>query len=260
VMEYVEGTDLEELVPKGGPLPVALACELAWQVASALSEAHAHGLVHRDIKPSNVLVTAGGEAKLLDFGLAQDFRCRLTEPGVLMGTLDYMAPEQAHDAAKVDIRADLYGLGGVLYWCLTGQPPFPPQGPAPLEIARRLTQAPPSVRTRRPEVPASLDAVLNRLLAPGPDDRYATPQPGMRALAPVPGQAAPAALTDPAGPENDWTGAGGRPARLLLVDDEAGIRMLCRHVLRGPGLEIDEAASGAEALVVASDKAYDLVL
>jgi response regulator RpfG family c-di-GMP phosphodiesterase len=261
VMEYVEGTDLEDLVPARGPLPVALACDLAWQVASALSEAHAHGLVHRDIKPSNVLVTARHEAKLLDFGLAQDFRCRLTEPGVLLGTLDYMAPEQAHDAHTVDIRADLYGLGGVLHWCLTGQPPFPPQGTAPAEIARRLTQPPPKARALRSEVPGALDHILARLLAPQPDDRYATPQAVMRALAPFRGEVAPAALIAAPVPVGEGkVTAEGRPSRLLLVDDEAGIRLLCRHVLRSLGAEIDEAATGGAALAAAAARPYDLVL
>jgi response regulator RpfG family c-di-GMP phosphodiesterase/serine/threonine protein kinase len=257
VMEYVEGTDLEEMVLDGGPLPVALACDLAWQVASGLAEAHAHGLVHRDIKPSNVLVTAHNDAKLLDFGLAQDFRCRLTEPGVLLGTLDYMAPEQAQDAHAVDIRADLFGLGGVLYWSLTGQPPFPPQGPAAVEIVRRLTQPPPSARERRPDVPPALDAVLARLLAPRPDDRYATPQAVTRALAPFRGDGAPAALALSNPTEN---AADGRLARLLVVDDEDGIRMLCRHILRGLPIELDEVTTGAAALEAAGARSYDLVL
>ena len=263
VMEYVDGTDLEELIPQRGPLPVGLACDLAWQVASALSEAHANGLVHRDIKPSNVLVTAHNEAKLLDFGLAQDFRCRLTEPGVLLGTLDYMAPEQAQDAHAVDIRADLFGLGGVLFWCLTGQPPFPPQGPMGAEIIRRMTQPPPSLRTLRPEAPASLDAVLARLLAPRPDDRYATPQAVMRALAQFRGDGAikpPLAVLLPARRPVPQATTEGRQPRLLLVDDEDGIRLLCRHVLRSLTAEIDEAATGAAALEAAASRSYDLVL
>jgi response regulator RpfG family c-di-GMP phosphodiesterase len=260
VMEYVEGTDLEELVLKHGPLPPPLVCELAWQVASGLSEAHAQGLVHRDIKPSNVLVTARNEAKLLDFGLAQDFRCRLTEPGMMLGTLDYMAPEQAQDAHAVDIRADLFGLGGVLYWCLTGEPPFPPQGPPATEIVRRLTLPPPSARKLRPDVPAPLDAVLARLLAPRPDDRYATPQAVMRALTPFRGDVVTSALAAPVLATPAQPSPEGRQARLLLVDDEDGIRMLCRHVLRGMGLEIDEADTGAAALEAAAARSYDLVL
>ena len=187
VMEFVDGPDLESLVRTRGPMSVGRACEIGHQVASALAAAHARGLVHRDVKPTNILIAEGHLAKLLDFGLAQDVRQRLTEPGVLLGTLEYMAPEQAQDAHTADIRADLYGLGGVLYWCLSGQPPFPSNGPAPLEIARRMTQPPPSVRTYRPEVPAALDEVLSRLLAPKPDDRYPDPQAVLRALTPFRG-------------------------------------------------------------------------
>jgi response regulator RpfG family c-di-GMP phosphodiesterase len=257
VLEYVEGPDLEELVTARGPLPVAGACDLAYQLASALAAAHAQGLVHRDIKPANVRVTAEHQAKLLDFGLAQDFRRRLTEPGVLMGTLDYMAPEQAHDAHGVDIRADLYALGGVLFWCLTGRPPFPADGPAHLEIARRLTQPPPAARAVRVEVPAELDAVLARLLAPRADDRYATPAAAMRALLPFRGDA----TAEPPAPRTYAAAeADRRPARLLVVDDEDGPRTLCKAVLRGPGVEIDEAATAAAALEAAAARHYDLVL
>ena len=98
VMEYVPGQDLEEYVHKHGPVSAAEACDLGHQVASALAEAHKHNLVHRDIKPSNVRLTPEGQAKLLDFGLARHLRNRMTEPGTLLGTMDYMAPEQASDA------------------------------------------------------------------------------------------------------------------------------------------------------------------
>src|SRR4029077_12033266 len=113
------------------------------------AEAHKHNLVHRDIKPSNVQVTPEGQAKLLDFGLARKFSRTLTEQGTLLGTLDYMAPEQISDAHAVDIRADLYGLGGVLYWCLTGSTPFPSQRDFMKELSYRLYQQPPNIREKR---------------------------------------------------------------------------------------------------------------
>jgi serine/threonine protein kinase len=115
VMEYVPGEDLDAFIRKNGPIPVAMACELMYQVASALTEAWKHQLVHRDIKPSNIQLTPEGQAKLLDFGLARRRQQGLTEQGVVIGTLEFMAPEQIQDSSAVDIRADLFGLGGVLY-------------------------------------------------------------------------------------------------------------------------------------------------
>jgi response regulator RpfG family c-di-GMP phosphodiesterase/serine/threonine protein kinase len=258
VMEFVDGPDVEALVRSRGPLTVSRSCDFGYQVASALAAAHARGLVHRDVKPTNILIAEGHSAKLLDFGLAQDVRQRLTEPGVLLGTLEYMAPEQAQDAHKADIRADLYGLGGVLYWCLAGQPPFPANGPAPMEIARRMTQPPPSVRVFRPEVPVALDEVLAKMLAPRADDRYPDPQAVLRALAPFRAGSSETIVDRPLMlPTLD---AQTQPARILIVDDEPGLRRLCRHALHDAGVEIDEATSGAAALEAAATNRYDLVL
>jgi serine/threonine protein kinase len=127
VMDYVAGENLEDKVNSHGLLSATTACDLIHQVACALGEAHRHKLVHRDVKPSNILVTPEGQAKLLDFGLALQLNNRMTEPGTVLGTLDYVAPEQAIDASSVDIRADIYGLGGTLFWCLTGRTPFSSQ-------------------------------------------------------------------------------------------------------------------------------------
>ena len=257
-MEFVDGPDLENLVRSRGPLSVGRACEIGHQVASALAAAHARGLVHRDVKPTNILIAEGHLAKLLDFGLAQDVRQRLTEPGVLLGTLEYMAPEQAQDAHTADIRADLYGLGGVLYWCLSGKTPFPSTGPAPMEIARRMTQPPPSVRTHRPEVPAALDEVLARLLAPKPDDRYADPQAVLRALLPFRGGSGETVVDRPFLSAGSATAD--QPARILIVDDEPGLRLLCRHSLTDPTMDLEEVSTGAAALEAAAANRFDLVL
>ena len=184
VMEFVDGTSLERRVEEG-PLSVSHACELIYQIAGALDETHRHRLIHRDIKPSNILETPAGVAKLLDFGLALHFgRRRLTNPGTLLGTISYMAPEQAADSAAVDIRADIYGLGATLYFSLTGKPPFNAQGSLAHQIAARLTQPPPEVRASRPDVPVALDGVIRRMMAHQPEDRYPTPQAAMRALLP----------------------------------------------------------------------------
>jgi serine/threonine protein kinase len=150
VMEYVPGQDLEQSVETDGPLPPVRACGIAYQIASALAAAHRHNLVHRDIKPSNVRVTPEGQVKLLDFGLVRQFGQRLTMAGSVLGTPEYLAPEQARDASAVDIRSDIYGLGGTLFWCLTGRPPFACRGSLAEVLCNRLTQPPPpSVRSGR---------------------------------------------------------------------------------------------------------------
>jgi HD-GYP domain-containing protein (c-di-GMP phosphodiesterase class II) len=184
VMEFVPGVNLEKFVETEDVLSPARACALAHQVAAALTEAHKHHLIHRDIKPSNIMVTPAWQAKLLDFGLARNFRNNLTELGTVLGTLEYMAPEQAADASAVDTRTDIFSLGGTLFWCLTGRPPFVAHGHLGQEFSRRLAQTAPSVRTFRPEVPAALNAVVARMLAVNPDDRYPDPLSVMRALEP----------------------------------------------------------------------------
>src|SRR5262249_20757161 len=114
----------------------------------------------------------------------RNFHRTVTEPGVLLGTFEYMAPEQMEDAHKVDIRADLYGLGGTLFWCLTGRSPFTSSGSFLRDLSNRMQCPPPSVREKRPDVPEGLDEVVSRLLAPKPADRYPDPQTVMRALWP----------------------------------------------------------------------------
>jgi response regulator RpfG family c-di-GMP phosphodiesterase len=269
VMEFVPGQDLEAYVETHGALPVEQACELVHQVALALEEAHQQGLVHRDLKPSNVMVTPANQAKLLDFGLVHRFHHRMTMPSIPLGTIDYMAPEQARDAGSVDIRADIYGLGGILFWCLTGQSPFPVSGSITEALARRLCQQPPSARELRPEIPPGLDAVVARMLALDPAERFATPRAVAHALSPYLGSA----LTDGGLPPLAARGESGgtpaleqralpvRPRRVLIVDDEASIRTLCQHLLPArEGFQCDVAADGEEALRKSSTEAYELVV
>jgi serine/threonine protein kinase len=268
VMEYVPGQDLEEYLLANGPLPPTRACDVIHQIAGALVEAHRFDLVHRDLKPSNILLTPEEQAKLLDFGLAHQGGHRLTEPGTVLGTIDYMAPEQAQDASAVDGRADIYGLGATLFWCLAGRPPFPSQGSLVKDLSQRLTQPPPSVRTLRPEVPPELDAVVTRMLGIKPEDRYPTPQALMRALLPFfkpeardhlllqPVRGEPALrFALPGGGE-----AAARTHQVLIVDDEPSIRSFCRHILEADGIECDEAPTAVQALDRVSGKPYDLVL
>ena len=268
VMEYVPGQDLEEYILDQGPLPPAQACDLMHQVAGALAEAQRHGLVHRDIKPSNILVTPDGQAKLLDFGLARHWERHITQPGVLLGTIDYMAPEQASDPTAVDIRADLYALGATLFWCLTGQPPFPSRGNLVQEVACRMKQPPPSVRAVRPDLSADLDATVARLMATDPDHRYPTPQAVMRGLLPfLQPELRDHFLHTPRTAESQLTAAPqGTPSasptqhRILLVDDEPHVRQFCQLALEAEGIHCDEAPNGLLGLETALTTPYDLIL
>jgi serine/threonine protein kinase len=178
VMEYVAGTSLDKEVERQGPLPIAQACDLARQAALGLQHAHERGMVHRDLKPQNLLLTPTGQVKILDFGLAHvlDEQGPGTPlpSGVVVGTPDYLAPEQARDSAHVDIRADLYSLGCTLYHLLVGHPPFPNGTPLQKLMAHQQC-SPPAVTAARPDVPAALAALVNRLLAKDPSARPPAP-------------------------------------------------------------------------------------
>jgi serine/threonine protein kinase len=192
VMELVEGEDLGKLVARLGRVPIPEACELIRQAAVGLQHAHEHGLVHRDIKPSNLMLTPQGRIKILDMGLArlrgrQHADGELTATGAVMGTADYMAPEQGTDTHSVDIRADLYSLGCTLYQLLAGQPPFAgSEFNTPIKKIRAHARAPiPSIRDAVPGAPDALVEVLTRLMAKWPGQRYATPGELARALKPL---------------------------------------------------------------------------
>jgi WD40 repeat protein/serine/threonine protein kinase len=196
VMEYIEGTDLARLEADQGPLPWATACEYVRQAALGLQHAHDHALVHRDIKPSNLMLdTLSGRIKLLDLGLSRTLNgdaeqaTNLTQSGALMGTPDYLAPEQALDPHGVDIRADIYSLGCTFYHILTGRPPF--AGDSALEkIIKHREIEPVPVEVKRPDVPRGLGLVLKRMLAKRPEDRYQTPAEVAQALEPFVGEIA----------------------------------------------------------------------
>ena len=178
-----------------------------------------------------------------------------------------MAPEQARDASTVDVRADIYSLGGTLFWCLTGHLPFPSNGSEVEVLLRRLTQQPPSLRAVMPELPASLDAVVMRMMALEADNRYSTPHEVMHALLPFlrPESALHLLSNRPAAihllqPRGHHLATGAKVHRVLIVDDEPSIRLLCREVLAGSGVICDEASNGAEGLDVATERPPDLML
>jgi serine/threonine protein kinase len=177
-MEFVDGLDLGRLSRSISPIPTADACEIARQLSLALSHAHQLGIIHRDIKPSNIMLDSQGRVKLLDFGLVHFHRWdgpvgELTTVGQFLGTLDYMAPEQAERSEVVDARSDLYSLGATLFKLLTGQTPLamtPHQ--SPIEKLKRLSQHQPiQLQTLRPDLPSELCDVVNRLLATQPESR-----------------------------------------------------------------------------------------
>jgi serine/threonine protein kinase len=186
-MEYVRGTDLAGLVHEHGPLSVGRSCALIRQAALGLQHAHGLGMTHRDIKPSNILVARPSEGargepgvvKILDMGLArmgeaadkQSELTALTQAGTVVGTPDYMSPEQGKNSSNVDARSDLYSLGCTFYFLLAGRPPFP--GGSTLEkLLHHQMDAPAHIQLLRPEVPNAVAAVLHKLLAKRPEDRF----------------------------------------------------------------------------------------
>ena len=169
-MEFLDGRTLKELIVSRGAAPVNVAIEYARQILSALRFAHRHGIVHRDIKPHNALVDGEGRVKVTDFGIARAGTSQMTEAGSIVGTAQYLSPEQAR-GGEVDPRSDLYSLGVVLYELLTGKTPF--EGETPVEIAmKHLSNAPKPPSKLRPDIPPELDMVVLRALAKNPDDRY----------------------------------------------------------------------------------------
>jgi serine/threonine protein kinase len=230
VMEYVEGTDLARLVRQRGPLPVAQACHFVRQAALGLQHAYEHGMVHRDIKPHNLMVTRRGRVKILDFGLAR-FASEagsggpLTQSGAVLGTPDYIAPEQALDAHAADIRADLYSLGCTFYHLRSGRVPFPGDSLTQKLLAHQLSQPEP-LGDLRPGLPPGLVAVVEKLMAKKPEERYQTPAEVAQALAPYvrQGPAAQATAPAPSVPVVDVT----------LVGDEDRVIERAPAARRGP--------------------------
>ena len=177
-MEYVEGWDLYEMVSRRGTVPIRRSIEIIKQVASALQHAYEQNIVHRDIKPSNLLVARNGVVKLTDLGLARSvddtLETNITRAGTTVGTVDYMSPEQARNSKLADIRSDLYSLGCTWYQMLTGSAPYP-EGSVTNKLQAHAVKPIPDPRDKNPQVPEGLTAVIRRLMAKKPEDRYQTP-------------------------------------------------------------------------------------
>ena len=187
VMEYIDGLSLQAAVATHGTLSVGWTAHCGHQIAQGLQVAHEFNLVHRDIKPANVLMDQSGQVKILDLGIAlignEEVQTTSLRERIILGTADYLAPEQARDSEAVDTRADLYAMGGTLYFLLTGQPPFP-DGTAQAKLARKQAADPTAVQRLRPDVPDDFAVVVHKLLARNPRARYQTPTEAVEALAP----------------------------------------------------------------------------
>ncbi len=250
-MEYVAGGDLGDLLKSEGRLPPRRASEIALQVAEALGAAHERGVIHRDIKPRNILITRSGHAKVADFGIARAAEATtISHPGDILGSVKYMSPEQATGGA-VSPASDLYSLGVVLCEMLTGRVPFEVE--LPEDVPAEHAKGPPRRQSEaNPEVPKALDAVVTRLLATDPQDRYGSAtellgelgrvHDGLPLASPSPNEATTAALGDPPVASAARGGRSGRRSSLALAALAALIVVLG---VAGWGLLQNSGVSGA---------------
>jgi serine/threonine protein kinase len=228
VMELIDGHNLHDVVRSRGPLPVTEACDLIRQTALGLEHAHEQGLVHRDIKPSNLMLTRDGAVKILDLGLALlgpsvlswnhgpgDPDAELTAVGTIVGTIDFMAPEQLNGRRGMDARADIYSLGCTLFYLLTGQVVFRECGSDLfLRMAAHSCQPVPRLSLYRSGVPEALEQILQRMLAKSPQDRFQSAREVVAALEPVIANASRSAGESHTSPfSGDALGAAGTPRR-----------------------------------------------
>jgi serine/threonine protein kinase len=202
VMEYVDGSNLLEIVKKFGPMNVGRACSYLRQVAGGLDFAFRAGIIHRDVKPGNILIDRKGNARVLDMGLARFFKDQsdmLTvkyDDKIVLGTADYVAPEQVANSHGVDVRADVYALGATIYFLLAGHPPFP-TGTVSQKLLWHRTKEPTPIRQIRPEVSEELAGIVAKMMSKDPGMRYQTPAEVVTALAPfVPSHVPPPAAAE----------------------------------------------------------------
>jgi eukaryotic-like serine/threonine-protein kinase len=266
-MEYIPGSDMANLVRNRGPLPIPIACSYVRQAALGLQHAHERGMVHRDIKPSNLLVavgeggqyTARGPVKILDMGLARmqdtpaedSSSTELTQTGTVVGTPDFMSPEQAKNSSQVDHRSDLYSLGCTFYYLLTGDVPFP-NGSALEKLLQHQMDAPRPVQLLRMDVPAQVAAIVQTLLEKKPDRRFQSGAALANALEPwcdskgagVPASAAvpvaeavdpsSAAIETPPGDPFDFTGEDPDPVTPIHIRKSPTDRLSAQHRIPTP--------------------------
>lgn len=261
VMEYIDGPTLDTLVEKDGPLPITSAADYMRQASDGLAYAHEHGLVHRDMKPANLVRDAQGVIKILDMGVARitnkdEVSLTLAGDQGVLGTVDYLSPEQALDSHNVDARADIYSLGCSLYYLLTGSPPYPKGSQAQRLLCHQVSP-PPDARELREDCPTELAELVQKLMAKKPDDRVQTAEEISRLLRPFAmGSAAKARAAMVAG-DNGQPGAGNiTDSKLAKLD--ATIRVVCdgcQSAFRAPsfaaGRELKCPRCGAKIMVPA---------
>jgi serine/threonine-protein kinase len=231
VEEYVAGPSLKTWLQVRGPLDASQSLAMLGQVGSALARAADRGVVHRDIKPENLLVTRAGEVKVADFGLARiaSENLELTQTGMTLGTPLYMSPEQGEGQA-VDIRSDLYSLGATAYHLLAGRPPY--SGPTAMSVVLAHIRAPlPPLEPLRPDVPAAVRAIVERLLAKTPEERFATPADLLRAVEAAESAVAAAAAPSRHGPSPlAWSEADGLLPAVESGIDSVALRTATQHL------------------------------
>jgi response regulator RpfG family c-di-GMP phosphodiesterase len=261
-MELLDG-DIENYVYDHGTLPVAQACEWMRQAAAGLVQAHDHHLIHRDLKPSNILRNEQNQIKLVDFGLARVFSSARTEPRCLLGSIEFMAPEQSIDPSQAREPADIYGLGATLFWMLTGHTPYPREDSVADALRRLQTESPRRLRDFLPDVPKDLDELVWKMLARKPDERPESARVVMQGLA---RHAAPMAAhweVESRGEALPLQVAGipaEKSAHVLIVDDDENYRKLVRSCLEPTGCVCYEAEEALSAMDVINEKPIDLVL
>jgi response regulator RpfG family c-di-GMP phosphodiesterase len=294
VMELVDGGDLEQYTMEHGRTTIPQGCDWIRQAACGLQEAHDHHLIHRDMKPSNLLLTRKGQVKLVDFGLVRQFSSVMTSPRVLLGSVEFMSPEQSRDPTTVGAQSDIYGLGASLFWFLTGELPFPRSKSLAAALRALQHERPRRLRTLRPDAPQELDDLIDRMLDADPNRRPALPIAIMNGLTPFCTRPTSSVLDlelenpirqihrgSGIGDRGSQAGKtpGGEPStfldspysilhpqssnqgrRVLIVDDEPSIHELCARTLEPQGFQCESAETGGKGLEILRNRPCEVIL